>query len=250
MQTLCHFYQKSIDRYTLLPILQQIVAATLTMCVSFFAQASMQPQKIVDQIQEYYLNTTQNTPIKDLTIQVTNSSALEHLPECSQPVKIEDLSMKRNGKIAGRHTVKISCNQPQWKTFLSVTISGKVPAIYSTKGILKSAVIKEGDIEERWISAERAPNQRLISRKTVIGMRAKRNIRPNKLLTVKDLSPPYWVFKKNEVTLVTQFNGLTVKAPGIALKNATEGEQVPVKNKHSGKVVKGIVIAPNTVKIP
>jgi flagella basal body P-ring formation protein FlgA len=230
--------------------MRQLAAVTLAMCVAFFAQASTQSQKIVDQIQAFYLNATQNTLIKELSIQVKNSSALEHLPDCSQPVAIEDLSMKRNGKIAGRHTVKVSCNQPQWKTFLSVTISGKVPAIYSAKGILKSAVIKEGDIEARWIPAERAPDQRLISPKTVIGMRAKRNIRPNKLLTVKDLSPPYWVFKKNEVTLVTQFNGLTVKAPGIALKNGTEGQQVPVKNKHSGKVVKGIVIAPNTVKVP
>lgn len=250
MQTLCHFYQKSICRYTSPIIMRQLAAVTLAMCVAFFAQASTQSQKIVDQIQAFYLNATQNTLIKELSIQVKNSSALEHLPDCSQPVAIEDLSMKRNGKIAGRHTVKVSCNQPQWKTFLSVTISGKVPAIYSAKGILKSAVIKEGDIEARWIPAERAPDQRLISPKTVIGMRAKRNIRPNKLLTVKDLSPPYWVFKKNEVTLVTQFNGLTVKAPGIALKNGTEGQQVPVKNKHSGKVVKGIVIAPNTVKVP
>jgi flagella basal body P-ring formation protein FlgA len=81
-------------------------------------------------------------------------------------------------------------------------------------------------------------------------MRAKRAIPPNTILKVRQLQPPYMVFEDNNVTIITRVGNIKVKSLGIALKNGVKNQQIPVRNLSSQKIVKGIVIAPNTVVIP
>ncbi len=194
-----------------------------------------------------YLKQKTDQKIFDATFDLKKFSPTLSLPRCQTPITLKDRNPNR---VSGRITLAVSCEQPTWRVFVPVVITGKLPVILSAKGIPKQAVIKEEHVKKVLLPYQKVPKGHLININTAIGMRAIKAIPANKVLKIKDLSPPYWVFKKQQVNIITRIGDIEVKALGIALKNGVEQEQVPVKNLSSQKIIKGIVIAPNTVLIP
>lgn len=169
------------------------------------------------------------------------------LPQCLSPI---ELSQRDPGQIHGRLTVSVNCSQPSWRVFVSVNISGKMPAIVSTQGILRQAVINKEDVELKLTPINEIRRGSLQSVDNVVGMRAKRAIPANRVLTLQMLDIPYWVIDKEEVTIVTRIGGVEIKTTGIALEDGMQQDQVKVKNISSDITVTGIVIAPKTVEVP
>ena len=194
-----------------------------------------------------YLKQKTDQKIFEVAFEVKKFSRTLILPRCQSPLILKD---RNPNSVSGRITLSVSCEQPTWRVFIPVVITGKLPVILSTKGIPKQAVIKEEHVKRTLLSYKKVPKGRLIDINTAIGMRAVRAIPANKVLKIKDLSPPYWVFKNQQVNIISRIGGIEVRAIGVALKNGVEQEQVPIKNTSSQKTIKGIVIAPNTVLIP
>ena len=51
------------------------------------------------------------------------------------------------------------------------------------------------------------------------------------------------------VTLVTNYNGIEVKAEGVALQRGRVGERIRVRNARSAKVLLGTVVDAHTVRL-
>lgn len=185
--------------------------------------------------------------IHEAQIDVRSLPSTLTLPQCSMPL---ELSQRDPSQIHGRLTVSVNCTQPSWRVFVSVNIDGKIPAIVSTQGILRQAVINKDDVELKLTPLNEIRRGSLQSLDNVIGMRAKRAIPANRVLTLQMLDIPYWVVEKEEVTLVTRVGGVEIKTTGIALEDGMQQDQVTVKNINSDITVTGIVIAPKTVEIP
>ena len=185
--------------------------------------------------------------IHEAQIDVRSLPSTLTLPQCSMPL---ELSQRDPSQIHGRLTVSVNCTQPSWRVFVSVNIDGKIPAIVSTQGILRQAVINKDDVELKLTPLNEIRRGSLQSLDNVIGMRAKRAIPANRVLTLQMLDIPYWVVEKEEVTLVTRVGGVEIKTTGIALEDGMQQDQVTVKNINSEITVTGIVIAPKTVEIP
>ncbi len=169
------------------------------------------------------------------------------LPNCQSALELID---NRIEKTAGRMTIRVLCPQPKWQVFVPVNVEGKKPLVVSAKAILKRAVITEEDVKQEYVSYKQIPTGSLVDINKAIGMRTKRAIGANQPIKVRDLQPPFWVFKNKEVNIITKIGDIEVKTKGIALKNGVVDEQVPVKNSSSEKIINGIVIAPNTVLVP
>ncbi|MBN2864637.1 MAG: flagellar basal body P-ring formation protein FlgA [Thiotrichales bacterium] len=180
-------------------------------------------------------------------IQLKKLNPRIQLPACQASLEFID---RTPSKLAGRTTIGIKCPQPSWQTFVSAYIDGKLSVVVSTQGILKQAVIKKEDIALENIHFKSVPNDALISIDTAIGMRAKKAISANTVLTLRNLQPPYWVFKKQPVRIITKIGQIEISARGIALEDGVENQQVDIKNISSQKTIRGIVIAPNTVMVP
>lgn len=185
--------------------------------------------------------------IHEAQIDVRSLPSTLTLPQCST---LLELSQRDPSQIHGRLTVSVNCTQPSWRVFVSVNIDGKIPAIVSTQGILRQAVINKDDVELKLTPLNEIRRGSLQSLDNVIGMRAKRAIPANRVLTLQMLDIPYWVVEKEEVTLVTRVGGVEIKTTGIALEDGMQQDQVTVKNINSDITVTGIVIAPKTVEIP
>lgn len=185
--------------------------------------------------------------IQEAQIDIRTLPSTLTLPQCTtQP----ELSQRDTNQIHGRITVSVSCNQPSWRVFVSVNIDGKIPAVISTQGILRQAVINSEDVALRLTPLSELRHGAMKSLDNVIGMRAKRGIPANRVLTLQMLDIPYWVIEKEEVTLVTRIGGVEIKTTGIALEDGMQQDQVRVRNINSDITVTGIVIAPKTVEVP
>lgn len=169
------------------------------------------------------------------------------LKQCLTEPYIED---KAPENITGRNTLRVICEQPKWKVFLSTTTDGDLPVVISTQGILKQAVIKVEDVKQVLMPYKKVKRDSFQHSQKLIGMRAKRAIGPNRVITVRMVEPPYWVFKNKEVEIITSIGGIQIKTKGIALQSGVEQQQIVVKNLSSKKNIKGIVVAPNRVWVP
>ncbi|KUJ71714.1 flagellar biosynthesis protein FlgA [Thiomicrospira sp. WB1] len=180
-------------------------------------------------------------------IDISEVSSRLKLDRCQSEITIRD---RRPEKKAGRKTYEVRCESPQWQFYVTAQITGKLPVVKTTRAILKQAVIREQDVKIDYIPYNRVRRDTIIDLETVVGMRAKRAIGPNSTLTARQLQPPYLVFEDQPVNIVTEIGNIRVESAGMALKSATLNQQVPVRNLSSDTVIKGIVIAPNTVKVP
>ena len=194
-----------------------------------------------------YLKQKIDQKLIDPQIQLKKLNPRIQLPQCKSELQFID---RTPTKLAGRTTIGIKCQQPSWQTFVSAYIDGKLSVVVSTKGIHKQAVIKSEDIILKDIHYKKVPSDALISLENAIGMRTKKNISANKILTLRSLQPPYWVLKKQPVSILTKIGQIEIRAKGIALENGIENQHIDIKNISSQKTIKGIVIAPNTVMVP
>lgn len=234
--------------------MRQALTLILIMNPIFHLQANEtnQPHALQDHNELYvlateYLKQKTNQKIFEASFELKKLSPQLRLPKCQAPLSLKD---RNPNTFAGRITLSISCQKPIWRVFVPVVITGKLPVIISTKGIPKQAVIKKEHIKRVLLPYKRVPKGHLVNINTAIGMRAIKAIPPNKVLKIKDLQPAFWVIKNQQVNIITRIAGIEVKAVGVALKSGVEQEHVPVKNLSSKKIIKGIVIAPNTVLIP
>ncbi|WP_296832731.1 flagellar basal body P-ring formation chaperone FlgA [Thiomicrospira sp.] len=206
-----------------------------------------QSLEIIHELVYEHVKQNIDQQIHEAKIDVRSLPSTLTLAQCNVPL---ELSQRDPHQIHGRLTVSVNCNTPSWRVFVSVNIDGKLPAIVSTQGILRQAVINKANVELKLVPLNEIRRGSMQSLDNVVGMRAKRAIPANRVITLQMLDIPYWVMEKDEVILVTRIGGIEIKTTGIALENGLQQDRVSVKNINSDIVVIGIVIAPNTVEVP
>lgn len=185
--------------------------------------------------------------IFDPEIKIRPISPRLRLPLCQTEVELED---KQPTKVTGRMSIKLSCPDPFWKLYVSVNIEGYLPVVKSARGILRQSEIKAEDVVQELLPYQRVRKGAFTEPKEVIGMRSKRAIGPNRVITVNMLEPPYIVFAKRRVNILTRIGHIRVESAGIALEDGTKGQQIKVQNVSSKRVIRAIVTGPNQVEVP
>jgi len=174
--------------------------------------------------------------------------ARTRLPACKAPLKIE--LPRANRRKTGRFTALVRCSHPRWKVFISYRITGQQPVVVSTTLIPRNVTIKPDMVTQKLIDATQVRRQAATRPDQVIGKRTHRAIAAGQIITAQMLLPPYWVFRNKPVILMTRIGTIEIRTKGIALRNAVENEIVEVRNQRSGRKVRGLVVAPNTVLVP
>lgn len=209
-------------------------------------QTFQSPKKLNEIVLEH-LKQKVDQKLNSPVISINPISKRLRLARCETPIQLQDKSPE---KITGRVTIRLSCSKPAWKLFVTANIDGKLPVIVSTNGILKQTVIQKTDIKRIYLPYKKVRRGSMQSLEKVIGMRAKKSIGPNKVISINFLQPPYLVFKNQPINIVSHIGKLKVEMAGVALQSGTKQQQISFKNNSSNRVLKGIVIAPNTVWVP
>ena len=198
---------------------------------------------ILNFAKEYVEN---NTPVPATGKRVVEPAQIDSrivLKPCSIPLtaNIPDNYSSRNVN------VKISCESSKpWQMFLPVKVTTTVPVLTTKYKINKGTILDKDNIVVQWRDLSRIRSEILDDIDSVVGARSKRTLSQGAIITKRTICV---VCKNENVTIIAKSDDFMIKTAGIALKNATFGEQVKVRNTRSGRTINAQVKAINQVVI-
>jgi flagella basal body P-ring formation protein FlgA len=121
----------------------------------------------------------------------------------------------------------------------------RVPAL--RRAVAPDEVIAAADLT--WVEVPPAslPPASFTAPAQVVGSQARRRLAPGRVLTERDLGPPYLVRRGRPVELIYARPGLYVTALGVAQEDGALGDPVRVLNAESRRQLQGIVSGPDEV---
>ncbi len=170
-----------------------------------------------------------------------NTRALDprvRLPEC------DDLTLTLQGdRRVGRVAVSARCQHPQpWHVFVTTEISVTMPVVVSRQSILRNVILgpEHVGLESREIG--RLRTDYLTNVEQAIGRQAKRAILENAVIFNRLVVAAKLVKKGDKVTIRATHGMVTVATVGTAMRDGVAGEQIPIRNRNSNRLVNAWVI--------
>ena len=169
------------------------------------------------------------------------------LRACHEKLSIE---FTRPEIVHGNATLMVRCPlKPGWKIHLPVRIDIFDDVVVAAKPLLKGQTIDDSAIVFQKHNVARLKNGYFSKNSALLELEARRNLVQGTVLTPANLSPRMLVRSGQQVTLVLNYNGLQIKSTGKALRSASMGQVVRVRNSQSNKIVEGVVSGEGLVRV-
>ncbi len=187
------------------------------------------------------------TDIPDAEISVHEFDKRLRLHQCSTSLQtFWPLGNKR----LGNTTVGIRCNGDKpWKIFVGAEIHIYKYVWVSKIRLNRNQVLDLESVTKEKRDITRLPGGYLLADKPIEGMQIKRNIPANQILTNTILDSQKIVKRGDRITIISRFNGIEVRATGIALSDGSKGERIKVKNSRSKREIEAYVSGKHLVLV-
>jgi len=227
-----------MKRYTLISII-----LALLNCNVFAATTEEQINNYIKSIELPRLAASY--PNAEIIINLENRGGLNYLPACDYDITVTN--QRLNSK--KRTTYAISCQQPEWKSFIPVSQKILVTAIKAIAPIRRKQKINANNTVIGKVDLTQIRGQVYSPAQPPYGLIAKRNININTFIT-KELTELPIIIKRGQNILISAQSGqITVKMNGVAAENGTLGQQIKVKNISSGRFVYGKVVSEGEIRV-
>ncbi len=230
------------------PIRGSAITACLVLMISLPLQATEfhSLASIRMQIESFIMNHPYSSPYPP-HFQLGKLDSRLRLKVCPEPLSIE---FARRNMTSGNTAILVRCPlESAWKIHLPVTIDVFDDVLVAARPLLKGQFIDNSatrlqkhniaKLKNGYYSRDSRPGQ----------LESKRNLTQGTVLTPLNLSPRLLVRSGQQVTLVLSYNGMHIRSTGEALRSASLGEVIRVRNSQSLKVVEGIVSGEAQVRI-
>jgi len=169
------------------------------------------------------------------------------LKACHEALSVE---FTRRDQVYGNTALTVRCPiEAGWKIHLPARIEVFDDVVVTAKPLLKGQKIDDSAISFQKHNIARLNNGYYSKQSALHQLEARRNLARGTVLTPSNLSPLLLVRSGQQVTLVLDYNGLQIKSTGKALRSATLGQLVKVRNSQSQKIVEGVVAGEGLVRI-
>ncbi|KZY66314.1 hypothetical protein A3735_23210, partial [Oleiphilus sp. HI0061] len=160
------------------------------------------------------------------------------------------LKLNRPPLTQNRITIEIRCEGLKpWKLYIGSEFDLYAHTVVATGGIRRGQVISINDINLEEIVINRTHYSHYQQLSDVEGMVARRSIRPGSTIQPGHLTPPKLVKRGDNVVIVASNSAISVRMNGTAMTDGALGQQIPVQNLQSKRVVKARVSEPGLVII-
>ena len=122
-----------------------------------------------------------------------------------------------------------------------------VPVLNTT--LAPGTAISTQDIDWLSLPARQVSGNMLTNADDVIGMAARRALRPNVPLRLSDIERPRLVKRGDIVTMTLTKPGVALTATGRAMENGAKGDRIRLVNTSSNRSVEGIVVSDRQVMV-
>jgi flagella basal body P-ring formation protein FlgA len=208
----------------------------------------IQKQKIEEIVSGFLLRNIphENKNIRIKEIQVPEEVVLSGGQISYKVIAAENQPLRGKCSVA----VEFSVNgYDQKKIWATVTIEVLGPVVVTRKPLGRYKPIDEDDIELKTMDLSDLPDDVITDPEAVIGKRTTRAIGAQVPLRTDTVELPPLVKRGDLVVIIAESKGLKITTRGQVKKKGRLGEQIPVVNLDSNKVLYARVIDANTVKV-
>lgn len=181
-----------------------------------------------------------------LHVTVTQLDPRLRLPRCGTPVEGFAPSALKAG---ARMTIGVRCTQPQWSVFVPVGIETEMTVLTLNKAVARLGKPGLTDIEKKTLRVPGFAADYLTDPSELDGRHLRMPAGPGTPLTTRLLANDILVKRGQRVTLVAEVGGISVRAQGEAVANATAAGRVRVLNLASRRIVEGQVESADRVRV-
>lgn len=147
-------------------------------------------------------------------------------------------------------TIAVPANDP---AAMRTRVTGRIHKLVSipvlAEGKRRGEVIRSNDIKWRDVRASEVREHVITDDEELVGMSAKREIKPSSVIHISQIRRPLLVSKGNLVTIEMQHGGMSLSTQGKALDEGSMGDVVRVTNIRSNKVVEARINGTNRVEV-
>lgn len=188
-----------------------------------------------------------STMESDVEITIGGLDRRLRLTVCKQPPKA---FLPAGTKLQGKLTVGLRCAGPKpWTVYIPAQIKIYTEVMAATRTLSRNTKVTAADVITVRQEVSRLHSGYFINKDNVVGKILKRSMTAGQTFTPSRLKTPLLVRRGDEVTIIASKGGLQVRVKGKALKNAAKGEQIPVRNNRSKRVVQAIAVKSGTVSV-
>lgn len=152
------------------------------------------------------------------------------------------------GRVSSMVTILVD-GRPVRRARACANIEVYKPVLCAARGLKRGQVITARDLSMSTMPLSKLKTGYFQEADEVIGMAARRTLRPGHVITSDVLARPVVVKRGSRVMIVAESPSITVKVPGQVVEKGAVGDFVRVKNLGSRRVIVAQVADSNTVKV-
>lgn len=157
-------------------------------------------------------------------------------------------SSGHSGRAWGRVPYEITCEQPAWAIRARADTSLIVPVVVAKRNISRNEPLSNNTLRLKTVDLSKVYTDFVTDIRHVRGMRARRALRQDQVLSMNHVIAPYLVEKNDRVLIKANGGGVEASMAGTALESGSKGQGIRVRNLASGKVITAWVSGRGTVE--
>lgn len=225
-----------------------LLAALLTGAVNSQAAAPAQStQSILDFVRQFLLSNPDLQRRPEVMVQPGHLDSRLQLSQCSQAL---EATLAPGAQLIGKTTVGVSCAAPTpWTLYVTAQVSVYDMVYQTARPLPRDHIITESDLLAVKLDLGSLNRGYYLNKQDLIGKQTRRPLAQNQILNPGAIKAPRLIKRGEQVALLANSAGFSIRMAGQALSDGHEGEQIRVKNLSSNRIVEGVVTAQGVVTV-
>ncbi len=220
------------------------------LCMSpvVYAEESFQSHKSIYQVAKKFIRDSTVSKDRGMTKVVTGKldSRLK-LKKCGKSLHA---FLPKGSRVIGKTTVGVKCTGAKpWSLNVPITISIYKNVLAAKHSLQKGDILTESDIKLIEYDVSTLSYGYFDHVEAGIGMKVKRHILSEKVLTPSMLKKPQVITRGQKISILADSGRMQVRMMGKALNNGAIGDRIKVMNMKSRQKIEGVVTSAAEVKV-
>jgi len=180
-------------------------------------------------------------------IKIGNIDPRLPLKACSVPL---DIAFQGDPLKQTNNTISVACKGiVPWRIFLTAVITLNRTVYVTSRSLSRGRKLTPQDLTLKELPVNKLRYGYYVNKQNIVGKVLKRNTMVDTPLYPNLLKAPKIISKGDEVMIVASTKLFSVKMKGKALSDGNLGQQIPVRNSKTKRIVRGTVIASGIIHV-
>lgn len=185
-------------------------------------------------------------PDEQISSSITVNDATANLTPCPAPLLVD----WRGGSLANRLTPRVACEHLGWQVYIPVQLTVNVPVVVAARSLSRGQRLAPADLSLAMADVSTLRQGHYTNPSELAGYEVARNLTQGTVVTPYVAKPPVMIERGDRVIILATGSGLSVQTEGEALREGSEGQQIPVRNLSSRQTIHAYVKSRGVVEIP